>query len=340
MLDFLLIPSLLTLGYSLIFIFFPQKTSNKVGFFFCIITFLICLIFIGFRGEYGTDFDSYNSLFKGRLNPEQFGLVFQAISNLINSMFFWDGSLKSLFGFLIIFVFYTAFLLLLSREFKELKYFVFLYLFSIMIFPNLLGSVRQGIAMLIFFYAIILVLEKQPIKSFSFSFFAANIHLGSSIGILASLFTKYFYIVIFVFSIIFLLAGNFYYEFILDKLIHYYEFSLPNSSSRILDPGKIIFLPFVIYTFFKYLSPSSFLALIFFASTILSRLIFGDIFGEIVSRMGPYFDVYKFILLKILLEKREWLVIQVLVFLMSLSIFPKLFSHIARWESYFDFQLF
>lgn len=340
MLDLLLIPSLLTLSYSLILIFYPIKISNISGSFFCFFVFLVCIFYIGFRGEYGTDYESYNYLFLGKANTEQFGIIFQAISNLIQSIFFWDDNLKPIIGFLIIFIIYIFFLFKLAAKFAEIKYFVFLYLFSIMIFPNLLGSVRQGISMIISFYAIILIIEKQTLKSFSYSFFAANIHLGGSFGLLISLFTRNFYVLLPIFFIIFYFAGSFYYEFIFNKLLHYYGFSLPNSSLRVIDLGKIIFFPFVIYAIWKYFGLPSLLVVIFFMTTILSRVFFGDVFDEIVSRMGPYFEVYKLILLKIFLEKKDWLILQIFMFLMALSIFPKIISHLGRWDYFFNLHFF
>jgi len=84
----------------------------------------------------------------------------------------------------------------------------------------------------------------------------------------------------------------------------------------------------------------SLLVVIFFMTTILSRVFFGDVFDEIVSRMGPYFEVYKLILLKIFLEKKDWLILQIFMFLMALSIFPKIISHLGRWDYFFNLHFF
>ena len=165
-----------------------QRTKRRI---FIILAILIPTVIGGLRYKVGVDFDSYHdkllsapdmdmasfSSHYGGMEP-----VLWLFGQLPWPIFFWATS------FLTVLFFYLGF-----KRFKTKHIGLCMFLVLMVIFPQALGGVRQGVAMAMSFFAFSFIPEKRPWPFLITILFAALFHYSSLLMLL--IYPLYYYMV-------------------------------------------------------------------------------------------------------------------------------------------------
>lgn len=293
-----------------IFCYFASKTKYK---FLIFISFLIPIIFIGFRYNVGTDYKNYLYLFY-KIKTVQF-------NNLLNI----DCELGALILFKLIsicfseekIIFVALAFLSIYPLFKSNKMFDYKFLpFSILIFnfiylPFFMNGMRQGVAISFILYSFILLLKKKN-KRCIFNFFIAFLFHTSSIFVLPYFLIFYFINKykknnILVVNVLFSIFVSFIILFYFKDLMNSLNFELYSYYINDINSSSLSFQYLISYI------PSVFIILFMKKKNIIldtfkSFLISGCIYGFVgtsshyLSRIGLYFTFFEVILMPYLLN--------------------------------------
>ena len=336
-LDIILFIPLLYLLYSVLGLFVSNKIQKYIGFCFVVLSIFISFIFVGLRGEYGTDYENYTPMFSGNADTNHAGLLLESIINISLTLFPSDYSVHVIF-----FLIWAAYIFLcyvVSSFFKEYFYYVFLYLHCMLLPSNMLGSLRQGIAVLAMTLAILYILQNKNLKALLSAVISSAMHFGSfAIIPFIAIITERRFLIIFSF---FAIGLAFYFlqgDVIERKLTVYSQligYSSPGMGSFI---GKLIFAPFVFLVCTRF-NLYSLLSVLLFLSAVITPFVFAS-FPLISERIGIFFESYKLFILLWLIENNKHKVLKVLLFLIAVSTVFKFYSHTTNWETYFPFYIF
>lgn len=336
-LDIILFIPLLYLLHSIISFFVSMNIQKYIGVFFLGTSLLISFVFVGLRGQYGTDYDNYALMFNGTAATNHAGLLLENIIRLSINIF--SEAYSKEFIFLVLWFCYVYLIYLLARFFKNYFYHIFLYMHCLLLPSNMLGSLRQGIAVLVMTLSILYIMNNKNIKSMISTVIGVTMHFGSValIPIIALISKKRLYFLLFffvAFCIVYLLQGD-----IIQRKLDVYS-TLDGYSGGGMGSllGKIIFAPFLIITLRPF-NLKSFVCFFLFVLTILTPFLLSD-FPVIAERLGIYFECYKLFIILWLIEQNKLIILRVLIVLMAVSTILKFYLHTSSWGEYFPFYIF
>jgi EpsG family len=298
---------------------------------------VVLLFSVALRGEYGTDYDNYSNYFVGNIENGQLGLLFQFVYETLRvnrlpytvvCSFFAVGAL------------YIILLRGTAAQFGRLGAIVFCYLASLTLYPNMLGSIRQGLAMLLMGLAYMHLRSRRPIHAYAALAGAFLLHTGALAAIVGmaqrgNMRRRFLTIAAVVtFAALFVVVQQ---EEIFRKLTFYAatEGYTGGSASQIL--GKFFFAPFVFLLWRQSDSSYWIPVVILFAAASITPALFVQ-FPVLAERLGGYFELYKLIILHFLsvtpnaLRRWPWVVF---LLLLCASTLYKVYDHLSFWDSYF-----
>lgn len=336
-LDVILFIPFLFLLHSILGCFVSLKTQRYLGFTFLVFSIFISFIFVGFRGEYGTDYENYAPMFNGNAASNHAGLLLESLINI--SLFLFSEDYSSGIIFFLIWMAYIFLSYLVARSFKSYFYHVFLYLHCMLLPSNMLGSLRQGIAVLAMTLALIYVIKNKNLKALFVTSIGATMHFGSValLPVIALVSKQRVFIICSLFVLSF--AVYFLQVDIIERKLAVYSalegYSGGGMGSLI---GKLIFAPFLFLTFTRF-NLKSFISVFLFLSALITPFALSA-FPIIAERIGIFFECYKLFIILWLIENSKLKILQLFLFLVAVSTFFKFYTHTTNWGDYFPFYVF
>lgn len=313
--------------------FFNAKISRSYSVVLCFAYVTLGFFYVGLRDSIGTDYENYQPIFACRAQPS-LGISFNFLVNLLCSEY---GPKSDGLVFLAVYIFYVILIFLCSKQFTYYYPFVFLYLFMWLFPSNMLGSLRQGLAVLLGTLGVLLLVRggKMAKRSFVMAGATHTAGLAAAIPTLIVYGRRVFLPALLMFILLLPFLGELYVFF--DYKLRFYKgldgFSL--SPSYI---GKLVFIPFLLLGFICD-RQLALLAGIFFIFNVSTGIVFKD-YPVIVERLPIYFEVYKLLLLLAFINSMSRfrymrLLIGFYFALLFLSNIRKGVSHFALWSDFF-----
>ena len=232
-------------------ILLPQLAGKRNNLNYLVFPLIISILFAGLRGNVGTDTFAYKTFFNIiNYNLDSYrlasGITFSfepgftiytlIIKSIFNSDQFYIFSLSLLYGFLF-------YMILKKVKEKDLYFLFYISTYYIMLDFNLL---RIGIALLLIGNAYLLMLNKEK-GVLSYLFLAIFTHYTSLIVSFSFINKKNFFLYLFLFAIIFLIA----FSFIYTKFLTYLQVQTAVLDLSKINNGLIIEFSLLLFLFNK-----------------------------------------------------------------------------------------
>ena len=167
---------------------FASKTKNKL---LLLLSFLLPVIFVGFRYNVGTDFQSYVYMFENfktlsfhQMLTNEWELASKIIIFILSKFFNNPSSL-----FLMIAILNYLPIVIINKHFNYKYLPMSLFIYNCVFLPFCMNGMRQGIAMCFIFYSVMLLLFNDQKKSIVFLIISFLFHKS------CILFLPYYYII-------------------------------------------------------------------------------------------------------------------------------------------------
>lgn len=314
-----------------------KQYSHRVLPYFNALLFLLLIVIVLFRGEYGTDYDNYYGYFSGTQEHGQLGLLFSIV---FEDLEFYRLPAAPHIAFFMIGALYLYLLDYLAREFDCFYYYIIFYFASLLLHPNMLGSLRQGLAILLSSISLVTYLKDRKLTSIVLMTIAISFHSASIITLVAFLrVSRDRKILIGTIAFILLLFLMMWYQWdeIQYKLIFYSTAEGYTGATTDQFYGKLLYLPVIIFVWLESkFTQKIAITIIFCVASIIPYVFEG--FPIIVERIGGYFEIYKLLILYNISKNREkeypvaWAMFLVLL---SVSTIYKIYTHLLTWNLYF-----
>lgn len=339
-LDFLfVIPVCFILCVSLVWLSHIPAVDQVYGRFLAFNVTICSFLVVGLRGQYGTDYENYYPVFSGEKISNGMGYLIGSIIE-VGKFTFGLGGESAKFVFFIVWVLYIVFLIAISRRYGRYSSCVFIYLMNLLLFSNMLGSLRQGIAVCILSLAVLILIDGRKLLSGFFAALGVGTHLGAISLFPVFLITHLNLRYLLIGSLVLLIIGGVLYgqlDVMLVKLAFYAQAEGYGGGSSII--GKIVFFPFVMMALGRANALEKLIIIFFYTVAIGLPFIFSG-FPIIAERLGIYFEVYKLVLLAVFIKRAYSLwVVKSFLTMLCLSTLYKQYLHYMSWKSYFPFGI-
>jgi hypothetical protein len=322
-------------------LFSLPKINKKIP--FVSFTFIILLLFLAFRYNYGNDYMAYFSIHQA-LNAGQpawggSDILFKLINIIIPNFYIY------IFVISLFYMFIIYYLIQNNLKLSDYWFSLLILLLNPYLFLIHLSSIRQTIAICVIVISVKFIIEKKLLYFLFTVLIAAGFH-ASAIIILPFYFLlnqskiKMRWIIIYLVTIIILLVSPIF-ELIASNIMAYfpqYQHYLTSDSTSSLRSSIVtsIILFIVLLNINKMEGKEIIfgkLALVALALSILSYKL------TMLARIGMYFDIYLIIALPVICRKIENTVLRYLVYAAIISIY--FFRYISffsnpMWQEYYS----
>lgn len=321
-------------------LYYKGKHIRFVIYLLLLLTLSVVFIYTFFRTSIGTDYFNYRDAFN-ETTESQLGYVYNILIPFINNIFEYETH-KYIFA--IHSVIYLYLIISVSTKFKEYRALIVLLLISIYFYNNMLGSLRQGLSLLLYVLLFIKIHKNQlnNLKLIISLIFLMGLHTGSIVlspfAILYYVSKKHklikgtFLLLISFFIVFIVIYLSF--EFYDSKLSFYEDTKGFNDGGASYLKSKLIFLPLIILIFTKFKIQESILIVSMFITTSLLPLYLQD-YPIIAERVGSFFEIYKILILYFLLENSNYRIFKYTFLLFVLSTLFKNYVYLINWKNYF-----